>query len=35
MRCDAPIVLDGQVGIVVDVPPEVIELIRLVVRLAR
>ena len=31
----APIDLDGQVGIVVDVPPEVYELVRLVVHLAR
>ena len=31
----APINLDGQVGIVVDLPPEVDELIRLVVHLAR
>ena len=31
----APIDLDGQVGIVVDVPPEVYELVRLVVPLAR
>ena len=30
----APIGLDGQVGIVVDVPPEVYKLVRLVVRLA-
>ena len=31
----APIDLDRQVGIVVDVPPEVYELVRLVVHLAR
>ena len=31
----APIDLDGRVSIVVDVPPEVYELVRLVVRLAR
>ena len=31
----APIDLDGQVSIVVDVPPEVYEFVRLVVRLAR
>ena len=31
----APIDLDGQVGTVVDVPPEVYELVRLVVHLAR
>ena len=30
----APIDLDGQIGIVVDVPPEVYELVRLVVHLA-
>ena len=31
----APVDLDGQVGIVVDVPPEVYELVRLVVHLVR
>ena len=31
----APVDLDGQVGIVVDVPPELYELVRLVVHLAR
>ena len=31
----APIDLDGQVRIVVDIPPEVYELVRLVVHLAR
>ena len=30
----APVNFDGQVGIVVDVPPEVYELVRLVVHLA-
>ena len=32
---DAPIALDGQVSIVVDVPPEVYKLVRLVLHLAR
>ena len=32
---NAPVDLDGQVGIVVDVPPEVYKLVRLVVHLAR
>ena len=31
----APVDLDGQVGILVDVPPEVYKLVRLVVHLAR
>ena len=31
----APVDLDGQVGIVVDVPPEVYKVVRLVVHLAR
>ena len=31
----APVDFDGQVGIVVDVPPEVYKLVRLVVHLAR
>ena len=31
----APVDLDGQVGIVVDVPPEVYNLVRMVVHLAR
>ena len=34
MRCVAPVDLDGQVGIVVDVSPEVYKLVRLVVHLA-
>ena len=30
----APVILDGQVGVVVDVPPEVYEIVRLFVYLA-
>ena len=35
MHLYAPIDFDGQIGIVVDVPPEVYELLRLVVHMPR